>query len=46
MNKKYNFGNIEIPIYFFVENNKVMIDIKEMKNGFYIKMNELIKKFE
>lgn len=46
MNQKYTFESLEVPIYFFVENNKVVIDVEGMENEFDMKVNELVKKFD
>lgn len=45
-NKKYSFENVSVPVYFFVEDNKVHIDVEEMENEFDLKVNELVKKFK
>lgn len=45
-NKKYVFEEIKVPVYFFIENNKVHIDVEGMENEFDLKVNELQKKFK
>ena len=45
-NEKYKFENIEIPVYFFIENNKVNIDVEEMENELDSKIKQLQEKFK
>lgn len=44
-NEKIHFDNIETPVYFFIENNKIHIDVEEMEREFDFKVNALVKKF-
>ena len=46
MNKKYVVEKIEVPVYFFVEDNKVIINVESMEQYLDEKIQELVKQFE
>lgn len=45
-NKKYTFDEIKTPVYFFIEDNKVHIDVEGMENEFDRQVQELKEKFK
>ena len=40
-NKTQNFEDIRVPVYFSIEDNKVLIDVESMENDFDMKVKEL-----